>query len=115
MNTLCNYRCTRADGCRLSGKAMCNDRPVRSDQLEQVVWDQMRVLLEDPRRVADEYRRIAQARNRPATSDEIIRLDRQMTRLRRRIARLIDSYTRGRRSTAPSGRRSLAHCTRTQT
>jgi site-specific DNA recombinase len=117
MNTLRHYRRTRADGCRFSGKAVCNDRPVRSDQLELVVRDQVRVL--GPRRVADEYRRIAQARNRPATSDEIICLDRQMTRLRSRIARLIESYTRGRRSTAPSERSlanwSLAHCTRTQT
>jgi len=64
--------------------------------LEQVVWDQVRALLEDPRRVADEYRRrIAQARDGTATSDEIIRLDRQMTSLRRGIARLIDSYTEG--------------------
>ena len=30
--------------------------PVRSDQLEQIVWDQVRALLEEPHRVADEYR-----------------------------------------------------------
>jgi site-specific DNA recombinase len=96
MNALRYYRCTGADGYRFSGKAVCNNRPVRSDHLEQVVWDQVRALLEDPRRVADEYRRrIAQARDGTATSDEIIRLDRQMTSLRRGIARLIDSYTEG--------------------
>jgi site-specific DNA recombinase len=96
MNALRYYRCTGADGYRFSGKAVCNNRPVRSDQLEQVVWDQVRALLEDPRRVADEYRRrIAQVRDGTATSDEIIRLDRQMTSLRRGIARLIDSYTEG--------------------
>ena len=92
MNTLRYYRCTGADGYRFSGKAVCNNGPVRSDQLEQVVWDQVRALLEDPRCVADEYRRrIAQARDDTATSDEIIRLDRQMTGLRRGIARLIDT------------------------
>jgi site-specific DNA recombinase len=92
MNALRYYRCTGAGGYRFSGKAVCNNRPLRSDQLEQVVWDQVRALLEDPRCVADEYRRrIAQARDDTATSDEIIRLDRQMTGLRRGIARLIDT------------------------
>jgi site-specific DNA recombinase len=46
--------------------------------------------------VADEYRRrIDQARDGAAMPDEIIRLDRQMTSLRRGIGRLIDSYTEG--------------------
>ena len=38
-NALRYYRCTGADGYRFSGKAVCNNGPVRSDQLEQVVWD----------------------------------------------------------------------------
>jgi site-specific DNA recombinase len=96
MNTLRYYRCTGADGYRFSGKAVCNNGPVRSDQLEQVVWDQVRALLEDPHRVADEYRRrIAQAHDSAALPDEIVRLDRQMTSLRRGIGRLIDSYAEG--------------------
>ena len=48
MNALRYYRCTGADGYRFSGKALCNNGPVRSDQLEQVVWDQVRALLEEP-------------------------------------------------------------------
>jgi site-specific DNA recombinase len=96
MNALRYYRCTGADGYRFSGKAVCNNGPVRSDQLEQVVWDQVRALLQEPRRVADEYRRrIAQARDGAAMPDEIVRLDRQMTSLRRGIGRLIDSYAEG--------------------
>jgi site-specific DNA recombinase len=66
---------------------------VRSDQLEQIVWDQVRALLEEPHRVADEYRgRMARARDGAATPDEILRLDRQIATLRRGIGRLIDSY-----------------------
>ena len=96
MNILRYYRCTGADGYRFNGKAVCNNSPVRADQLEQVVWEQVRALLEEPRRVADEYhRRIAQARDGAATPDEIVRLDRQMTSLRRGIGRLIDSYAEG--------------------
>jgi site-specific DNA recombinase len=96
MNTLRYYRCTGADGYRFSGKAVCNNGPVRGDQLEQVVWDQVQALLEEPHRVADEYRRrIDQARDGAAMPDEIVRLDRQITSLRRGISRLIDSYTEG--------------------
>ena len=94
MNTLRYYRCTGADGHRFNGKAVCNNGPVRSDQLEGVVWDQVRALLEEPHRMADEYRRrIAQARDGAAIPDDIAHLDRQMTSLRRGISRLIDSYT----------------------
>ena len=96
MNALRYYRCTGADGYRFSGKAVCNNGPVRSDQLEQAVWDQVRALLEEPCRVAGEYRRrITQARDGAAMPDEIVRLDRQITSLRRGIGRLIDSYTEG--------------------
>jgi len=96
MNAFRYYRCTGADGYRFSGKAVCNNGPVRGDQLEQVVWNQVRALLQEPGRVADEYRRrMAQARDGAAMPDEVVRLDRQMTSLRRGIGRLIDSYTEG--------------------
>ena len=92
-NILRYYRCIGADGYRFNGKAVCNNGPVRSDQLEQIVWDQVRALLEEPHRVADEYRgRMARARDGAAMPDEILRLDRQIATLRRGIGRLIDSY-----------------------
>jgi len=92
-NTLRYYRCTGADGHRFSGEAVCNNRPVRGDHLEQTVWDQVRMLLEDPGRVADEYRRrLAQACDAATEPDEIVRLEQQMATLRRGIGRLIDSY-----------------------
>ena len=95
-NILRYYRCTGADGYRFSGAAVCDNGPVRSDQLEQVVWDQVKALLEQPDRVAHEYRRrIAQARDGAAAPDEILHLDRQISSLRRGIGRLIDSYAEG--------------------
>ena len=60
------------------------------------MWDQVKALLEQPDRVAHEYRRrIAQARDGAAAPDEILRLDRQISSLRRGISRLIDSYAEG--------------------
>ena len=47
-------------------------------------------------RVADEYRRrISQAHDAPAPSEEIARIERQMTALERGIDRLIDAYSSG--------------------
>lgn len=95
-NVLRYYRCTGADGYRFDGKAICRNAPVRADQLEQVVWDRITSLLEEPDRMADEYRRrIVQAANGAAAPEEIIRLDKQMTTLRRGIGRLIDGYAEG--------------------
>ncbi|ESY29611.1 hypothetical protein X748_27990 [Mesorhizobium sp. LNJC386A00] len=43
---------------------MWNNPAVRGDHLEEAVWDKVKGLLEDPRRVADEYRRrLLQARD----------------------------------------------------
>ena len=90
------YRCTGADGYRFNGQAVCDNGAVRGDQLEQVVWNQVRSLMEQPDRVADEYRRrIGVAQDGAAMPDEIVRLGQQMTTMRRGIGRLIDSYAEG--------------------
>ena len=95
-NILRYYRCTGADGHRFNGNAICHNGPVRGDQLEQIVWDQVRSILEEPSRVANEYRRrISQARDGTAMPDEIVRLDHQITTIQRGIGRLIDSYAEG--------------------
>ena len=45
----------RCGGYRFNGEAVCNNGPVRGDQLERVVWDQVRALLKEPHRMSDEY------------------------------------------------------------
>jgi site-specific DNA recombinase len=90
------YRCTGADASRFGGAAKCGNSPVRGDRLDHMVWDQVRALLEDPSRVADEYRRrLGQASDGAGPPDKVARLDRQMTALRRGIDRLIDCYAGG--------------------
>ena len=75
---------------------MCCNPPVRADQLEQVVWDRVRALLQEPERVADEYkRRLAQAADGAAEPEEVARLEKQMASVRRGIERLIDGYAEG--------------------
>jgi len=95
-NVLRYYRCTGADGYRFEGGALCCNPPVRADQLEQVVWDQVRALLQEPERVADEYkRRLAQAADGAAEPVEVAHLEKRMASVRRGIERLIDGYAEG--------------------
>ena len=89
------YRCIGADAHRFDGASKCTNPTVRGDLLEQIVWRQVRTLLEDPSRLAHEYRRrIGQACDK-AGSPEQVRVERQLTALDRGIARLIDCYAGG--------------------
>ena len=90
------YRCVGADAYRRDGTTKCGNSTVRGDRLEQMVWDQVKALLEDPSRVADEFRRrIGQVHNGDGPPEQVARLDRQMMTLRRGIDRLIDGYAGG--------------------
>src|SRR3954447_14486034 len=51
------YRCIGSDGHRFDGRAVCSNRPVRSDHLERAVWAEIEAVLNDPQRIAHEYRR----------------------------------------------------------
>jgi site-specific DNA recombinase len=90
------YRCIGADGYRYGGTPMCSNRSLRADHLEQAVWDRVCALLEQPARLADEYRRrLQEAGDNRAKMDELNQLERQISALQRGIGRLIDSYAAG--------------------
>jgi site-specific DNA recombinase len=90
------YRCIGTEAHRFGGQASCDNRSVRSDKLEQAVWAEVQAVLKDPARLADEYRRrISEAQTGGGVREDIHTLDGQIARLRRGIARLIDSYAEG--------------------
>ena len=91
------YRCLGTDGHRFGGTAVCDNRSVCSDRLERAVWNEIRALLEDPQRLADEYRRrLDVARTGGGQQQEqAAMLDRRIAGLRRGIDRLIDGYAEG--------------------
>jgi site-specific DNA recombinase len=90
------YCCSGAQGYRFGGTAVCSNKSVRANYLEEIVWDRVCVLLEHPDRLADEYRRRLQdAQETNAGSEELAQLDRQTSALQRGIGRLIDSYAAG--------------------
>ena len=89
------YRCIGSDGHRFDGQAVCSNRPVRSDHLERAVWAEIEAVLNDPQRIAHEYRRrLTDLAGAPADAD-VGEVERRIGAVRRGIGRLIDGYADG--------------------
>jgi site-specific DNA recombinase len=86
------YRCVGSDAYRFGGERVCSNRQVRTDLLEQAVWQQVCALLQDPSRVAQEYQRRLQEPHRP---ENRIVLEAQAAKLKQGLSRLIDGYAEG--------------------
>jgi site-specific DNA recombinase len=87
------YRCIGTDAYRFGGERVCDNLQLRTDRLDQAVWDEVCALLQEPKRLEQEYQRRLQA---PSKDQETLTLlQAQSTKLRQGIARLIDSYTEG--------------------
>lgn len=56
------YRCTGSDAYRFGGNKVCSNKQVRSDMLEQAVWEDVCSFLSDPDRIEEEYQRRLTAR-----------------------------------------------------
>jgi site-specific DNA recombinase len=69
------YRCFGTEAARFNGVIRCGNPSLRGERLEQMVWEQVRALLEHPSRVADEYRRrIGQASGEAGPLEQVARL-----------------------------------------
>ncbi|MBV7333530.1 recombinase family protein [Chloroflexi bacterium TSY] len=87
------YRCIGTDAYRFGGERICHNLQVRTDLLENMVWDEVCALLNDTARVEREYQRRLQA---PAKdNDDLDVTNRQLAKIKQSIARLIDTYTDG--------------------
>jgi site-specific DNA recombinase len=89
------YRCTGTDAYRFGGQRVCPNKQVRTDLLEEAVWEDVCALLKDPGRVAAEYER--RLHNKASAKEpkggrptEVL-----IQKVRRGIARLIDAYGEG--------------------
>ncbi len=86
------YRCLGNDAKHCGGQRLCWNRPVRTDRLEEAVWQDVCSLLREPQRLAREYeRRLAQP-DRDQPLDSLKALTQKVTR---GIGRLIDAYENG--------------------
>ena len=87
------YRCVGTDAYRFAGERVCDNMQVRTDLLDQVVWQETCALLEEPHRLEQEYESRLQA---PSKEDEDLAAIRaQVVKVRNGVARLIDSYAEG--------------------
>jgi len=72
---------------------LCWNKQLRTDLVDEAVWEEVCRLLEHPERLSRDYRRrLVQEEKTP---DELSSLEARMGRLRQGIARLIDSYAGG--------------------
>jgi site-specific DNA recombinase len=87
------YRCGGAMNIPRQGfERICWNKELRMDQADAAVWQEVCRLLENPERLEQEYRQRLHPQ-RPSNEHE--GLEAQMSKLRRGIARLIDSYADG--------------------
>jgi site-specific DNA recombinase len=76
------YRCIGSDAYRHLKGALCDNPPVRQDHLDEVVWQELLRLLEDPNLIQKELdRRLEAARN----TDPLKRREEQLQRDRERM------------------------------
>jgi len=73
---------------------VCNNKQIRTDTLEEAVWNDVSSLLSDPDRVAEEYERRLK-RNDEKTHGTTKHLQSQIRKTQRTISRLIDAYEDG--------------------
>ena len=87
------YRCIGSDNYRHVGGRVCQSRPIRADELDGLVWDEVRRLLEDPALVRAEIdRRLTALRTEHPAARRRETLERDITRADGAIARLIEAY-----------------------
>ena len=89
------YRCVGTDAYRFGGHRVCPNKQVRQDLLDQAVWNDVRSLLAEPGRIEQElHRRLDPDRGDPQQQMGQ-KLNAQIDKLRRGVARLIDAYGEG--------------------
>ncbi|HUA22777.1 MAG TPA: recombinase family protein [Steroidobacteraceae bacterium] len=87
------YRCIGSDGWRHLNGPVCDNHPVRQDLLDHLVWSEILKLLEDPRLIQTEIeRRLSAARDSSPNKRREESLQRDLTRARKSMERLVTAY-----------------------
>jgi site-specific DNA recombinase len=87
------YRCLGSDNHRHHNGRVCNNRPIRQDYLDEIVWERVIRLLEDPLMVRKEIeRRVQESQSAHPTQRKKEELLQEKVRLQRAIDKLLDAY-----------------------
>jgi site-specific DNA recombinase len=77
-------------------RRVCGNRSVRADRLEEAVWSDVRALLLEPERLAQEFERRLRGADQTAAARRTSQgLDKLIGQAKRRIARLVEMYAEG--------------------
>ena len=87
------YRCIGSDAYRFGGERICDNHQVRTDLLDQIVWQEVCGLLQDQERLLAEYDRRLNSPKKE--SKNLSMLQAQQGKIQQGITRLIDSYAEG--------------------
>ncbi len=85
------YRCIGTDAYRFGGKRICQNKQIRTDLVDDLVWQKVTELLHDPSRLEKEFNR----RLKRNKKEEPERLEAERKNLQNKISRMIDSYADG--------------------
>ena len=87
------YRCFSSDGWRYLKGAVCDNPPIREDMLDQIVWNEIIKLVENPHLIEEELsRRLDAAQKASPTQRRQQSLQRDLTRVRKSMERLMTAY-----------------------
>jgi site-specific DNA recombinase len=87
------YRCIGTDAYRFGGERICANQQVRTDLLEEAVWEDVCGLLRNPKRIEHEYQR--RLTHDKSTDHDTQQLQGRIQSVKRGIARLVDAYEDG--------------------
>jgi site-specific DNA recombinase len=92
-NKIYYYRCLGSDNYRYEHGRVCDNKPVRTDYLNALVWDHITGLLADPTLIRAEIdRRLDQLRTTDPTTTQQQRLEQALAKASASITRLIKAY-----------------------
>jgi site-specific DNA recombinase len=92
-NKIYYYRCLGSDNFRYEHGRVCDNKPVRADYLDTLVWDHITGLLANPTLIRAEIdRRLDQLRTADPTTAQHQRLEQALAKAGAAITRLIKAY-----------------------
>lgn len=95
-NRIYYYRCFGSDPYRFEGVRKCNCKPLRQDYLDNIVWQQIVQLLEDPALIRREVeKRVEETRKASPVLKQKEAILRQRNKLSQSMDKLLDAYQEG--------------------
>jgi site-specific DNA recombinase len=93
----CYYRCSGTEASRMPERVrLCSNPAIRVERLDEAVWSDVRTLLLEPERLVQEFERRLSRANDPDDAARSSRsLDKLISQVKRRIARLVEMYADG--------------------